>query len=161
MSSCGILCHPVASLSFLVISWVILWHPIRHPVPTTSLKHGPFQKLEFQRITAQQTQVQLMLSWGSVHMANIYCSNIEQVGLIWAPLCPYYFFLRNGQQSEGERTVNLGLVVVSVKKNPYWTYINAPEKKNIWLWEVNFSQNISAFHCWQNMNWIFICLFKI
>ncbi len=48
------------------------------------------QRLKFQRITAQQTQVQLRLKLGSVHGLN--CSNIELgAGLTWAllsvPVC--------------------------------------------------------------------------
>jgi hypothetical protein len=38
-----------------------------------------FRRLEFKRITAQQTQVHLRLSWGSVH--GSLCSNIELDGL--------------------------------------------------------------------------------
>ncbi len=38
------------------------------------------QRPEFQRITAQQTQLDLRLSWGPAPI----CSNIEQVGLTWA-----------------------------------------------------------------------------
>jgi len=41
-------------------------------------------RLEFQRITAQQNQVYLRLSWGSVHCS--YFSNIELGGLTWVLL---------------------------------------------------------------------------
>jgi hypothetical protein len=43
-----------------------------------------FAEAGFQRITAQQTQVHLRLSWDSVHCS--YCSNIELCGLTWALL---------------------------------------------------------------------------
>ncbi len=39
------------------------------------------QRLEHQRNAAQQAQVHLRLSWGSVH--GSYCSNIELGGLCW------------------------------------------------------------------------------
>ncbi len=42
------------------------------------------QRMKFQRITSQQTQVHLRLSWGSVH--GSYCSNIELGGMAWGLL---------------------------------------------------------------------------
>jgi hypothetical protein len=41
-------------------------------------------RLEFQRISAQQTQVQMRLRCGSFD--GFYCSNIELGGLTWALL---------------------------------------------------------------------------
>ncbi len=59
------------------------------------------QRLEFQRITALQTQVSLRLSWGSVH--GSYCSNIEVVGQSWALLCAPIMCMQSG----GQPKVNL------------------------------------------------------
>jgi hypothetical protein len=43
------------------------------------LPKNPLQRLEFQSFSAQQTQVHLSLTWGSIH--GSYCSNIEKIGL--------------------------------------------------------------------------------
>jgi hypothetical protein len=53
-----------------------------------------FQRLEYQRITEQQTQVHLRLSWGSVH--GSYCSNIELGGLNWALLYVLIMWMHRG-----------------------------------------------------------------
>jgi len=60
---------------------------------TVTVKYRPYRLyssvratlgLEFQKITAQQTQVHLRLSWGSFHRS--YYSNIELGGLTWGLL---------------------------------------------------------------------------
>ncbi len=55
-------------------------------------------RLKFQRITAQQTQVHLRLSWGSVHGSN--WSNIELGGLTWALLSVLIICMHRGARTK-------------------------------------------------------------
>ncbi len=65
----------------------LLRNPVSTWAPLNFLKRTS-RRQEFQRITAQQTQVHLMLSWGSVH--GSYCSNTElgglTCGLLYVPI---------------------------------------------------------------------------